>query len=227
MALPELREFDGQKCETLPDVVVKFPGDPATFLLLCLNQLATYAGERRIRQFARRDIEKRNDSTHNLLPFPLGIAPVFSRETGAIRSPQYLVVHVVSFPGARCPQNSALFRGERCPISTSLMDQMMHVLAQEFVSVLIPQKAKTGWIAERATALEINSINGIGGRVKNQSKFILTFALCLFRLLARGNVLNCATEPDDLAVRIAHRFATGDRPFCGRPGPDDLHIKLV
>ena len=28
--------------ETLTDIVVKFSGDPAAFLLLCLNQLAAY-----------------------------------------------------------------------------------------------------------------------------------------------------------------------------------------
>src|SRR3984957_4337387 len=173
MALPELREFDGQKCETLTDVVGKVPGDPAAFLLLCLNQLATYAGERRIRQFARRDIEKRNDSTHNLPPFPLGIAPVFSRETGAIRSPQSLVVDVVSFPSARCPQDSTVFRGERCPISTSLMDQMMHILAEEFVRSFISQNTKASGVAKGAAAFEITSINGLGSRFEYQTEFFL------------------------------------------------------
>ena len=100
----ELCQFDGQQCETLTDIVVKFSGDPATFLLLCLNQLATYAGERGIRQFAGRDVEKRDDGTHDLLPSPLRIGTNIQRETGSIRPPQYLVVHVYTLPGTRCPR---------------------------------------------------------------------------------------------------------------------------
>lgn len=83
----ELCQFDGQQCEPLTDVVVKFSCDSAALLLLCLNQLAADTGQSCIRQLARSDVEKRDDCAHNLLPFPLGIAPVFSRETGAIRPP--------------------------------------------------------------------------------------------------------------------------------------------
>ena len=93
--------------------------------------------------------------------------------------------------------------------------------------MLITQSAKAGRVAERATALEINPINGLGSRVKDQSKFILTFALCLFRPLARGDVLNRATEPGDLPVDIAQRFGTGNHPFRGGPGAGYFQIKFV
>ena len=33
----ELVQFDGQQCETLTNVIVKFPGNPGTFLFLRLN----------------------------------------------------------------------------------------------------------------------------------------------------------------------------------------------
>src|SRR5271170_1653631 len=93
-ALLELCQFNGQQRETLTDIVVKFSSDPAAFLLLCLNQFSAHARQSRIRQFAHRYVEKRNDRTDNLLPFPLRIAPVFSRETRSTRPPQHLVVYV-------------------------------------------------------------------------------------------------------------------------------------
>jgi hypothetical protein len=39
--------------------------------------------------------------------------------------------------------------------------------------MFIPQSAKAGWVAKRAAAFEINSIDGFSGRVENQTKFVL------------------------------------------------------
>src|SRR5271170_3419202 len=121
-ALLELCQFNGQQRETLTDIVVKFSGDPATFLLLRLNQLAAHARESRVRQFARRYVEKRNDGTNNLLPFPLRIAPVFCRETRSIGPPQHLVVYVCALPVADRPKYRALLDWEWCPVRARLMN---------------------------------------------------------------------------------------------------------
>jgi hypothetical protein len=45
----------------LIDVVVKFPADPSTFLLLCLKQLTTHACEGLVRQFALGYVDARAD----------------------------------------------------------------------------------------------------------------------------------------------------------------------
>src|SRR5579864_4067763 len=68
------------------------------------------------------------------------------------------------------------------------MNQTMHILAEEFVNPFIPQSAKAGRVAECAAAFEVNSINGLTGRVKKQLEPILTLAFCLFRVLALGDV---------------------------------------
>src|SRR5271165_7612464 len=106
-----------------------------------------------------------------------------------------------SFPSVGCPEDSTLLDWEWGPIRASPMNQLMHVLAQEFVHAFISQNTKAGRVAKGAVTFAITSINGLGGRLQNQPEFILTFALCLFRLLAHGNVLNRAPEPDDFAVR--------------------------
>ncbi len=87
MALLELRQPDGQQCKTLTYVVVKLSGDPPTFLLLRLDQLAAHTRERSVRQFAPSDVDEGHHTANNLLPSTLGIAPVFGRETRSIRTP--------------------------------------------------------------------------------------------------------------------------------------------
>jgi hypothetical protein len=53
------------------------------------------------------------------------------------------------------------------------MKQMMHIPAEEFVYLFITQSAKARWVAKRAAAFEIDSIDGLGGRVKDESEFVL------------------------------------------------------
>ena len=75
----------------------------------------------------------------------------------------------------------------------------MHILAQEFISVLIAQGAKTGWVAERAAAFEINPINSLGSRVENQPEFILALTQ-----VSLGRSLPC-TPPQEFENEKALR----------------------
>src|SRR5947208_57850 len=68
------------------------------------------------------------------------------------------------------------------------MNQIMHILAEEFVNAFIPQGAKAGWVAECAAAFDVNSIDGFGGRVEKQTEFILTLAQRHFNPLALRDV---------------------------------------
>jgi predicted HAD superfamily phosphohydrolase YqeG len=49
------------------------------------------------------------------------------------------------------------------------MQQMMHILAEQFVSVLVSQNAEAGRVAERASMFEINSVYSFGSGVEEQS----------------------------------------------------------
>jgi hypothetical protein len=69
------------------------------------------------------------------------------------------------------------------------MDQIVHILAEHFIKALESQSAETGGVAERASVFEINPINGFGGRIEKQSKFVLALSQRLFHLPAVGNVL--------------------------------------
>jgi hypothetical protein len=89
------------------------------------------------------------------------------------------------------------------------MDQIMHILAEHFVNVLVSQSAEAGRVAERASVFEINSINGFGGRVEEQSKFVLALAQCLFRPFALGDVRHHSYHPQQLSLLVEE----GSRAF--------------
>jgi len=85
-----------------------------------------------------------------------------------------------SFPSLGYPVNSTLLYGEQCPVRTSVMDQIMHILAEHFVDVLVSKSAEAGRVAERASVFEINPINGFGSGVEKKLEFLLALAHRLF-----------------------------------------------
>jgi hypothetical protein len=139
---------------------MKLSGDPASFLLLRLNQPAAHARERRFRQFALRDVDESDHGPNNLFSSQLRIGPIFGRETCSISPPLHLLFPVVSLPGSYYPVNSTFLHREQRSIRTSVMHQIMHILAEHFVNALISQSAETGEVAERASVFEVNPING-------------------------------------------------------------------
>jgi hypothetical protein len=179
-ALLELCQLNRQQRETLADVIMELSGDSAAFLLLRLDQLAAQARESRFRQLALRNVYECDHRTYNLLPSPLRMAPVFSRETRPIRPPKQLVVCMDSFSCARRLENSRLLDRQQFPVSRSLMNQRMHIPTEELVKMFILQRAEAGRVAKRAAALKINPINGLSGRIENQPEFVLALTQLCF-----------------------------------------------
>src|SRR5438477_5638641 len=177
----KLLYLDGQERETLTDVVVKLPADPATFLLLCLNQLAAHTCKRSFGQFALGDVAKRYHSSNNLVPFPLGIRPIFNGEACSVRPPHQLVFGMNPFAGSGYPVNSALLYGEQGPVRASVMKQIVHILAEHFVNALVPQSAEARRVTERTAVFEINSINAFGSGVEKESEFLFALTHRFFR----------------------------------------------
>jgi hypothetical protein len=101
---------------------MKLSGDPATFLLLCLNQPAAHAPERRFRQFALRDVDESNHGPNNLFSSQLRIGPIFGGETCSISPPKHLLFRVVSLPGLYYPVNSTFLHREQRSIRTSVKE---------------------------------------------------------------------------------------------------------
>jgi hypothetical protein len=68
------------------------------------------------------------------------------------------------------------------------MNQIMHIVAEQFVNTFIAQSAEAGRVAERAAAFEVNSKDSLGGRVEKQSEFVFALVQCLLRMLLLGDV---------------------------------------
>jgi len=84
---------------------------------------------------------------------------------------------------------TTLLNGERRPISASVMNQIMHVLAEQFVNPFIPQSAQASRVAEGAAFFEVNSVDAFAGRVEQQAQFVLALPqgkLTLCMLLHNG-----------------------------------------
>jgi hypothetical protein len=77
---------------------------------------------------------------------------------------------------------------------------MMHIPAEEFVYMFIPQSAKARRVAKRAAAFEINSIDGLGGRVENQSEFVLALTQ-----VSLGRALSCALPQELEDQKALHK----------------------
>jgi hypothetical protein len=87
------------------------------------------------------------------------------------------------------PKVSTLLSGVHGSVCASEVDQIMHILAEQFVSVFITQSAKASRIAERAAFFEVNSIDAFAGRVEQQAQFVLALPqgkLTLCMLLHNG-----------------------------------------
>src|SRR5438552_2510494 len=95
-----------------------------------------------------------------------------------------------------------------------VMDQIVHILAEQFVRAFISQSAQAGRVAERAAVFEINPINGFGGRVEKKPESVLTFSQRLFRAFSLCDVGHHADYPHHLAVGIEGGPSGVFEPSC-------------
>ena len=86
-----------------------------------------------------------------------------------------------SFSGLCYSVNGTLLYGEQRSIRMTVMQQIMHILAEHLINAIVSQNAEARRIAERASVFEINSVNGFCGRVEKKSEFVLALAQRLFR----------------------------------------------
>ena len=66
------------------------------------------------------------------------------------------------FVGLQAMVQPALRSGVVCSIRPSVMDQVMHLLAQQFGFLLIPEQMQGGWVYEGAAPLHIHTVNSFG-----------------------------------------------------------------
>src|SRR5208337_921056 len=169
-----------------------------------------------VRPLAFGDIEERDNRPDYSLPFPLWIGPVFDWKARPVGLPKLLIIKVNALSLVKCLEHQAVLHGKWGPVPVGMMDEFMHVFAEQFIRVFIPQLAEAGWVAERTTALEIDPENSFGRRVQQQTEFVLAFPQLLFRLLAFGDVGNYA-----VGIPYAVSFISADGAIMG-PNPPPI-----
>ena len=71
----------------------------------------------------------------------------------------------------------------------------MHILAKEFIRILVSKQTQAGFVGEGAFAVHVDAVDGLACGVEYQIDFFLTLLKCILKLLAHRNVaqrnLNC------------------------------------
>lgn len=95
---------------------------------------------------------------------------------------------------------------------TGVLNQVVHVLAEQFIRVSITSQTEACRIAESTTTLEIDPINRLGRRFENEAEFVLAITQQLRGRNALSDVLFDAHEVGDLPHVSAYR---GNGHFLG------------
>jgi hypothetical protein len=89
-------------------------------------------------------------------------------------------MNTITIGSSDYPVNLALLHREQCPVRASVMDQIVHILAEDFVNALVPQSAEAGRVTERTAVFEINSINAFGSGIEKESEFLFALTYRFF-----------------------------------------------
>ena len=81
----------------------------------------------------------------------------------AVRAPEHLVVDVRLLPMAHRLVDRRLFRRIRRAVRPRVMNQRVHLLADECRRRVVAEQPRTGGIAEDADAAEIDAVDRFGG----------------------------------------------------------------
>src|SRR5690348_4373330 len=168
-------------------------GQPGHRVVVCqvLNTL--------LRLLAHGHVYEGNHRSHDLSAFALRICPVFHRKGGAIRLPEHVIIKVHLLPLAQRLADRAFLRWKRLSIGARMMDERVHVAAEQLVRMLVAEQAETRRIAKGAATLNVNPANSLHRGLQNQAKFLLAFPQHLRGALIFGDVLLEGDEIGDLA----------------------------
>ena len=138
------------------------------------------------------------------------MAPVFGRKRGAVGPPEHFVLDVRPFAGPQRLENRRLLRRVRRAIRPRVVNQRVHLPADERGGRFVAKKPRARGVAERADPAEIDAVDRLGCRVEQQPYPFLAFGDFLARTHELRDVPRDAGNADD-AVRCIENRREGDR----------------
>src|ERR1700733_45104 len=117
-----------------------------------------------------------------------GMRPVFARKAGAVATPDDFVVDVCAKSVPESPVDMALLRRIRHSIGAGVVHHGVHVLAQQLARLLVTQNSHARWTTKCAKALNIDTVNGLGNRIQNQTYQFATLSYLLLGPLALADI---------------------------------------
>jgi len=93
-----------------------------------------------------------------------------------MRTPENFVVDVRALVPPKRPGDSALLLRVGSPVFPGMMEQFVHVTAQELARVRVAQESSTRRVGEGAAASEVDPINRLGRGIEQEPDVFFTLA---------------------------------------------------
>src|SRR5690349_552229 len=90
-------------------------------------------------------------------------------------------------------------------VGMAMMNERVHVFANNCVFRVIAKQPKSSSVAEGAVAFRIHSENALRGRIQDQPKLFLAFSKGARRTLAFGDVMGNCGDATDVSACIEDR----------------------
>ncbi len=105
------------------------------------------------------------------------IGPVLGREALTVGPPDDFISDVYSFALYEGLIDPAVFHGIRLSTWPCVVNQRMHILAQQIFIAFVAQHVHAGRIGERAVACEVDAVDPLAGGVEQSADQLLVMPM--------------------------------------------------
>ena len=133
---------------------------------------------------ALRDVDERYNRPDDPALGSNRIRPVFGREARPVRPPENFVIEVRIAALLEGLEDPTFVNGKRRAVGAVVVDQVVHVAAQQFAGVLVAQHSDAGGVAESAVSLDVQTVDRLRGRIQQEPESLLALTECFLRPLS-------------------------------------------
>src|SRR6476660_9302357 len=94
------------------------------------------------------------------------VGPILDPNAGPVGAPKNVALRVSAFARQKGPVDRALFLRVRRPVRPPVMDQGVHVLADDLARVRVAEQADAGGVAKGAPTREVEPADRLGRRIQ-------------------------------------------------------------
>ena len=112
------------------------------------------------------DIDEGEHRADQLVTAPHWVRPVLGRKARSVFVPHHFVVGVYTAAFSECLEYAAIGHRVRIAVGSRVMDEIVHVLAQQFVGVVEAEQSDARRVGERTAAVHVDPVDSLARRVQ-------------------------------------------------------------